>query len=177
MHHCFKVGVRKLFISLLMAGIGMLAPRTASAQFRAGGGLVFGSYIETLGIQVNGNYLFDEENGVRFAGDLTFFFPNTSGIDFTRSVFAINGNGHYIFTTTESILAYALAGLNIAVEKLEYDSSALGRTTSDTQIGLNLGAGIEYEISIGYLYGEAKIVIGGFDQLELGGGIRVPFGN
>ena len=37
-------------------------------------------------------------------------------------------------------------------------------------------SGVEYEIAIGYLYGEAKIVIGGFDQLVLGGGIRVPVG-
>jgi hypothetical protein len=164
-----------LLVILLVIG---WTPLDASAQFLLGGGLVFGSDIESLGIQANGNYVINEENGIRLAGDITFYFPDDApGVDL--SLFTINGNGHYIFTTTESLLAYALAGLNLAIVSVETDINVPGFDASftDTEIGLNLGAGVEYEVNFGYLYGEAKIVVGGFDQLVLGGGIRVPIGN
>ena len=161
------------------------ATHTASAQFLVGGGLAFStgaSYTGLdaggIGIQANGNYLLNEEQGIRLAADVTIFFPDDQfGIDI--SFFTINTNGHYIFSTSETLMAYALAGLNFAVVSWDANVPVVGFNTSfsDTSVGLNAGAGAEYEVGFGYLYGEAKVVLGGADAFVLGFGIRVPVGN
>ncbi len=150
---------------------------TANAQFLLGGGLVYGTDIEAIGIQANGVYPLDEEKGINLAGDLTLYFPDeVPGVDV--SLFAINANGHYIFTTTETMMAYALAGLNIAIVKIGVDFGEFigSSSVSDTELGINAGAGAQFDVGFGYAYAEAKLVLGGFDQIVIGGGIRVPIG-
>ncbi len=166
-------------LSILLITVVFFAP-TAKAQspFLLGGGLVYGTDIEAIGIQVNGVYPLNEEQGINLAGDLTLFFPDDAlGIDV--SLFTINANGHYIFTTTETMMAYALAGLNIGFFSFDTglgDDFFGGGSVSDTEIGLNAGAGAQFDVGFGYAYGEAKLVLGGFDQLVIGGGIRIPLG-
>ncbi|MFK7846047.1 MAG: hypothetical protein AB8G77_12170 [Rhodothermales bacterium] len=150
---------------------------TANAQFLLGGGLVYGTDIEAIGIQANGVYTLNEEQGINLAGDLTLYFPDeVPGVDV--SLFAINANGHYIFTTTETLVAYALAGLNIAVVKIGVDFGEVfgSSSVSDTELGINAGAGAQFDVGFGFAYAEAKLVLGGFDQFVLGGGIRIPIG-
>ncbi len=77
------------------------------------------------------------------------------------------------------MMAYALAGLNIGFFKFETDfgGDLFGTgSVTDTEIGLNAGAGAQFDVGFGYAYGEAKLVLGGFDQFVIGGGIRIPIG-
>lgn len=166
-----SVSIGVLFLAMFFV------THTANAQFLLGGGLVYGADIEAIGIQANGVYTLNEEQGINLAGDLTLYFPEeTLGVDV--SLFAINANGHYVFTTTETLMAYALAGLNIAIVEVGVNfGGVIGSTSvSDTELGINAGAGAQFDVGFGYAYAEAKLVLGGFDQFVIGGGIRVPIG-
>ena len=164
----------------LMLGALMLfsvfTTESAQAQFLAGAGLAFGSGVEAIGLQGSGVFPLNEEQGIRIAGDFIIFFPgDTAGFD--QSLFTINGNGHYIFSTSETLMAYALAGLHIGIYEADIGVDLLGLgSVSDTAVGLNAGAGVEYATSPGYLYGEAKIVLGGYSDFVISGGFRFPLG-
>lgn len=133
-------------------------------QFKVGGGVLYGSEVESVGLQLNGTYRFTEE--IEGAADLSFFFPgDNSGLD---SFWAINANGHYIFTSDEEFHVYGLAGLNLSTAEFSFNNN------SNSELGLNLGAGGEYHLDSVSLFGEIKYVVGDFDQLVLGAGVRVP---
>lgn len=163
--------------AMLMAMISV--SNTANAQLQLGGGLVFGTLFDAIGIQASGIYplAVNEDVDIDIAGDLTLFLPGDEfGIDV--SLFEINGNGHYVFTTTETMAAYALAGLNIAIVKVAIGFDGFGSASaSNTEVGLNAGAGAQFDVGFANAYAEAKVVLGGSDQFVIGGGLRFPIGN
>lgn len=171
--------LKGLSLSALMLAM-LFVTNTANAQIRAGGGIAFGTEFDGIfGIQASGVYVLNEEQGIDLAADLTLFFPDSPpGIDL--SLFTINANGHYNFTSTETMMAYALGGLNIATGKVGVDFGGIGGlgsvSDSRTDVGLNLGAGAEFDVGFGYAYAEAKIVVGGADQFVVSGGVRFPLG-
>lgn len=168
-----SLSVAALFMAMLFA------TNTANAQIQVGGGLVFGTLFDAIGLQAGGTYPLsvNDDLDINLAGDLTLFFPGDEfGVDV--SLFEINGNGHYVFTTTETMVAYALAGLNVAVVKVAVGLGALGSASaSNTEIGINAGAGAQFDVGFANAYAEAKIVLGGSDQFVIGGGLRFPIGN
>lgn len=163
-----------LCIGVLIFGIIITAGTTTKAQegqIQIGPGLMYGSQIENLGIKVDGYYTIDDQ--FRAGVDLAYYFPdnNTFGnTEITTNYFAVNLNGNYIFITEKEFMAYALAGINI----LSISSSGGGGSASTSETGLNLGAGIEYGLDFGNLFGELKLAgLGGdADQLVLGAGVR-----
>ena len=161
------------FALLLLIGITSVQNK-AVAQLAVGGGLAYGSDIESAGVQIGGTYFLLQEQGIRIAADLIFFFQGEDVPGTDVNVWEFNANGHYIFNEADAFLAYALAGISLA--SVTVDLGAFGEV-SDSELGLNAGAGIEYSIGGVKLYAEGKIVLGGFDQLVLSGGVRVPIGN
>ena len=178
---CMTTQLQKTFLAalslLVLLGITSLQ-NEAAAQLQVGGGLAFGTDIEAAGIQAGGTYFLLEEQGIRLALDLIFFFPGEDAVGFDINVFEINANGHYIFNEGDAFIAYALAGLSLATVSVDVDLGPFGGTqsASDSELGLNAGAGIEYSIGGVKLYGEGKLVLGGFDQFVISGGVRVPIG-
>ena len=168
-----RKGVLAMFSLLLLLGFTSLQ-NTANAQLAVGGGLAYGSDIESAGVQIGGTYFLLGEQGIRLAADLIFFFPGDDGFGTDLNVWEFNANGHYIFNEGDAYIAYALAGISLAT--VSFDAGVLGEF-SESELGLNAGAGIEYSIGGVKLYAEGKIVLGGFDQLVLSGGVRVPIGN
>ena len=153
----------------------------ASAQLWFGGGLVFGSEVENLGLQANGHLVVNEENKIRVGADITYFFSDkaSSGdLEVKTNIFAINVNGHYMLVDSDLLILYALAGLNFGFVNVEVSGPGSQFAelfdTNDTEIGLNAGGGVEYTVPFGRIYGEVKYVLGGFDQLVIGGGVRIP---
>ncbi|MDX1586770.1 MAG: outer membrane beta-barrel protein [Balneolaceae bacterium] len=144
-----------------------LQSNTANAQaagdFKLGGGLLYGTEVESVGLQVNGVYRFNEE----WAGeaDLGIYFPgDDTGLD---SFWEINANAQYLFYLEEEFHLYGLGGLNVSTAE-----NILGNTNSE--LGINLGAGGEYHLENLSIFGELKYIIGDFDQLGLGAGVRFP---
>ncbi len=169
---------KSLSLSLIALAM-MFASTTVSAQgLRVGGGIVLGTEFDgVFGIQASGVYPLLEEQGIDLAADISIYFQDSPpGVDF--SLFAINANGHYNFSASETLMAYALAGLNFAFGEAGLDFGEFGSASSSfSDVGLNLGAGVELAIPFGYVYGEGKVVAGGIGQLVVSGGIRIPVGN
>ncbi|MFD2532101.1 outer membrane protein [Gracilimonas halophila] len=140
---------------------------------------MYGSEIEQPGLRVDGVYQINEE--FRAVADFGFYLPDETdlggGNTLTITWWELNFNGNYIFHNDEEsgLQAYALAGLNITGISSEFDG---GGDSSDSETGLNLGAGIEYGMSFGNLFGEAKManVGGDADQFVVGVGVRFPVG-
>lgn len=136
-----------------------------------GVGLVYGSEMETLGITADAYY--GITNNFRVGGGLSYFFPNSEpGYD--TNLFSIDLNGHYFFYSEDEVSIYGLTGLNIAFLSYNYEGTAGPDDTSNSEVGLNIGGGVEYALDFADLFGELKFAgIGGdADQLVLGAGLR-----
>lgn len=146
----------------------------ASAQMSAGGGIVYGTNINSIGISVNGKYEINEKWSA--APAFTYFlkkdFVNWSALDL---------DANYQLTEIENVGGlYAIGGLNVTFYKIkidadfgeygDYSSSVKGSNAGvNLGLGLNVRAGdnfiiapeIKYSISNGsYLRAGVKIMFG-----------------
>ena len=152
---------------------------TKAQDIQVGGGLTYGTGIETLGVVAKGIYQFDET----WVGSpsIVFFFPKDV-LFVTTTFFAINLDANYVFSINdEGTVVYPLAGLNIAVVRVKYDDGALGvpgignTSASSSDVGLNIGGGVRHPVGEKLtIFGEAKVIAGGGDQLEISGGVLIP---
>ncbi|MFK7846426.1 MAG: outer membrane beta-barrel protein [Rhodothermales bacterium] len=142
-----------------------------------GGGLIYGSEIEKLGLQLS--YFYFMTTAIALGGDISFFFPEkTEFVDssFTQTLFTLNVMAHYVVFTTLIFRAYVLAGLNYAVFRFKSEGEFISGSSSSSEIGLNLGGGIEYALAAGFLFLELKYILSDFDQLVLAVGYRHVLG-
>ncbi len=121
-----------LFFLLLLAGT------SAPAQISVGAGLAYGFDVKELGIQARGIYQINDQ--WRGGADFIFYLDGESEVTLTE----FNANGHYFFLTDEPFKAYALAGLNFITSRVDFVGIGSG---SNTETGLNLGAGGEFGIT------------------------------
>lgn len=152
-----------LILALLLAF--NISAHAQEGRIQLGPGLAYGGEAENLGISVDGYYSINEQ--FRAGAALIYFFPKDDINHYT-----IDLNGNYIFHREDLWMAYAIAGLNIFT--YNWDSDVEGVDDSESELGLNLGAGIEYARSFGNLFGELKLAgIGGdANQVVLGAGVR-----
>lgn len=152
-----------LSISLVLAVILILTIQEVNAQTDVGVGLLFGTEVETIGLDVRGIHMVTDNIAV--APDLTVFLFKER-LDW----FEVNLNANYVFDVDAVADLYALAGLNIA-----FITPDIEGVDDDTNIeaGLNIGGGVTYPLT-DFLkaFGELRLVIGDADQLVLGGGLR-----
>ncbi len=180
MCNCCK-NYKNLTAFLFMIGMFTMFSSQASAQLWFGGGLAYGEGIENLGLQANGHLVVNEENKIRLGADVTYFFGdkvNSGDTEIKTNLFAINFNGHYMLVSSDALILYGIGGLNIGFVSIDVDgpgSQFLGLVnTTSTEIGLNIGGGVEYGVEFGRIYAELKYILGGFDQLVIGAGVRIP---
>lgn len=179
-----------LFVTLLLFGTSSML-NTAEAQteegdIKLGVGLAFGSGVgafgsldNDIGIRVDGYYAITPE--IRAGADFTFYFPKSEG-DVDLTVWELNFNGNYIFVDEDGFMAYGIAGINITGLTVDVPSQDFGGvqfgggSTSESEFGLNLGAGLEYALDFADLFAEAKLgnLGGNADQFALGVGLRFP---
>lgn len=105
-------------------------------------------------------------NSIRIAPDLSFYFPNDhlTGLD-------INVNVHYDIPLQSNLSIYPLLGLGIVNNRFSYK----GATDNSSDIGFNLGAGIDVDLgSRSYLNFEVKYMFQDDDCaiVSLGYGIK-----
>lgn len=172
-----------LTIGILIIGLSLFSNTNLYAQGESGdvsigGGLGFATEIESLGFQIGGTYQINEE--FRGAADIIIYLPGDQGggvVDVNW--FEFNANAHYLFQNEEDLMLYALGGLNFTRVSIDFPQNEFfgGGNVSDTETGLNLGAGLEYNVGFGNLYAEAKYVISSADHLAVTGGVRIPINN
>lgn len=104
---------------------------------------------------------------LRLAPDLQLIFPknHTTGLD-------INVNMHYEIPIQGDLSFYPLAGLNIANTRY----SNRGYTNSNTELGFNLGMGVDYYIqSNSYLNLQFKYTFSDWDNAVISMGYGFKF--
>lgn len=165
--------MKNLFKTLFIA-ILFFAVTEASAQISVGGGVVYGTDINNIGISVNGKYEINEKWSA--APAFTYFlkkdFVNWSALDL---------DANYQLTEIENVGSlYAIGGLNMTFYKVKFEADLgefgdYSNSITGSNAGVNLGLGltvpagdnfiiapeIKYSISNGsYLRAGVKILFG-----------------
>ena len=161
---------------LLLFAFGLIIINSVSAQsftdkISFGGGLSYGTEIEKLGINFKGIYEITEK--IHGSLNFTYFFTKKENIgtaEWKWSLWELNFDGHYVFTSSDKFSAYGLAGINITHWGTKWEGDTYGGyyhdfDNSDTDIGLNIGGGALYNFT-GSLsgFGELKYVVSNYDQ-------------
>ena len=186
--------MKKLFFTLLIAAVSVCA-FAQKGQKAVGLNLSYGSEIENLGIGIKGQYNFTD--ALRSEVSFDYFFKKNG-----CSMWDINVNAHYLFSLSEKVKVYPLAGLTYtnwifdnvmddydndydydydddiayAPKRSKKDSDE-GGSSSTGKFGINLGGGIQYNFTDKvFLNGEIKYqIINNFNQLVFGVGVGYKF--
>lgn len=128
----------------LLIALFTLTTVVSKAQLKVGAGLHYATDIDNLGISLNGQYLINDDWTA--AAGFTYFLE-TEYIKWS----ALDFNAHYSIKTIENVGAlYGIGGLNITMIKIDIPgfSDWIGESsTSDSNVGLNIGAGLSIDIS------------------------------
>ena len=146
----------------------------AQAQIgvQVGGGLIYGTEAEELGFNVRGTVRF---GNFRVAPGLDYFFVEQ--VDgFKTRLYSINIDGNYVFDLPGGIVSpYVLLGLNFTTGSFEEENS--GIKISNTETGVNIGGGVDFNLKVINPFAEVKYVIGDADQVVFAAGIKFGFGS
>ena len=163
-----------IFAAFLITGMGQLFAQDSK---RIGGQLIYSTDINSLGIGAIAEFPIAERMAI--SPGLSFYFPKTASFVKT-SAFEVNGNLNYTFVEENDILFYGIGGLNYTSYKVKVDLSSIGgpanSSSSSGKIGLNLGAGANFEVGKNFLpFAEVKYIISDFGRLVLGAGVKFNF--
>jgi len=160
-------------VCALMLGIGFAQAQVHQGETAVGFNLVYGSEIESMGIGPRFQYgILDQ---LRAEVGLNYFFEHNH-----MSIWDVNINAHYLLGLwNEQLFFYPLAGLNytMANDKKPRENYPNGPGQKN-DIGLNIGAGIEYELNEHFganLEYRHTINGGNYDQGVIGLGINYKF--
>lgn len=155
-------------VCMLMLGMGIGQAQVHQGETAAGVNLVYGSEIENLGIGARFQYgVLDQ---LRAEVGFNYFFEKNH-----MSWWDVNINAHYLVGLwNEQLYIYPLAGLNYTMVDFKGDLNNLGE---ENHVGLNLGAGIEYELDehFGVNFEYRHTIIRKVDQGVFGLGINYKF--
>lgn len=147
----------------------------ASAQVQLGGGLVFGTGISKLGINLRGTYEINEK--FLAAPGVNFFFKDKGVSDVSIGYFSVDLDARYnLITVGDDIDIYPVGGLNIFKVSVSGPTGGIRVIDDGVNIGLNLGLGVQKETltSLSY-FGEFRVTVGGIDQSTITGGVLYGF--
>lgn len=157
-----------LVVFLLVCGT-LFTSEVMAQQNRAGVFLAFsGGDIDATGI--GGVAEFKVAEKVTIAPQLIFYFPEDRG-GADVNLLEINVNANYYFLDHDVFELYGLGGLNFA--RVKVDNDGPGGDFSDTEIGLNLGIGSNFQIGKNFVpFAELRLTLGEWDQTMLGLGVK-----
>ena len=161
----------KKLLLLVCAAVMSLSASAQAGDKALGAQLVFGSETNSLGFGVKGQYYFTDH--IRGEGSFDYFLKN-KGI----SMWDINANVHYLFDVADKFKVDPLAGLGYTNWSYKYEyAGAPVVEGSDGRLAVNLGGGVEYELTKNLnVNAEAKYqIISNYNQLVLGVGVAYKF--
>lgn len=166
-----KKRISVLFATILLSLFTQFAVAQEEGDIAVGAGIAYGFDVEEIGIQVNGYYTLNEN--MRVGADFIYWLTDDDPVDLTA--WELNGNFHYLFYNENSLVLYGLGSLGY--HYVETSNSFLGETISesDSEIGLGVGAGLEYNLESVKLYAEPRLFLTGLDQFAFSAGLRIPF--
>ena len=161
----------KKLLLLVCAAVMSLSASAQAGDKALGAQLVFGSETNSFGLGVKGQYYFTDQ--LRGEASVDYFFKN-KGV----SMWDINANVHYLFDVADKFKVYPLAGLGYTNWSYKYEyAGAPVVEGSDGRLAVNLGGGVEYELTKNLnVNAEAKYqIISNYNQLVLGVGVAYKF--
>lgn len=155
--------IRNILLALIILA-ALPVTKTQAQTIKLGGGLIIGTDLPPVGLQVKGVYDMGFILDNLYASANASFFIPASRNDYDYGRWSIDVDGHYVFYKAAGFNFYALSGLNITHYKKDpnftYLSSDIG-----TSPGVNIGAGVLYDFSSSMsAYSEAKYIINVYDQ-------------
>ena len=155
-------------VCAFVLGIGAMQAQVHQGETAVGANLLYGSEIENLGVGARFQYgVLDQ---LRAEVGINYFFEKNH-----MSWWDVNINAHYLVGLwNEQLYIYPLAGLNYTMVDFKGDLNPKGE---ENHIGLNLGAGIEYELNehFGVNFEYRHTIIRKVDQGVFGLGINYKF--
>lgn len=166
---------KKHTLTILCFSILAIFTKEANAQITVGGGIVYGTKVENIGINVTGQYFINDN--IAIAPSFTYYFPKKITSNYSYKWYEINVDGNYYFAIPDSkIKPYGLAGLNLSIISLPtYNIGVFGTSdnSSNTEFGFNIGGGASYDIGKKVLpFAQLKYTISSYNQLAIMAGIR-----
>ena len=161
----------KKLLLLVCAAVMSLSASAQAGDKAIGAQLVFGSETNSLGFGVKGQYYFTDH--IRGEGSFDYFFKRKG-----LSMWDVNANVHYLFDVADKFKVYPLAGLGYTNWSYKYEyAGAPVVEGSDGRLAVNLGGGVEYELTKNLnVNAEAKYqIISNYNQLVLGVGVAYKF--
>jgi outer membrane immunogenic protein len=162
--------MRKLLWSVALVGM-LAAPTAVQAQLEAGPILAYYDDLEAIGV---GAFIAipvpQLAEGFAIVPDFTWYFPD--GFDY----FEVNGDLAYFFPVAADapVMPFAFAGLNIA--RMSVDFGGTIGSQSNTDVGLNLGGGVQFAAGSINPFAGAKFAIQDGTGFVIFGGLGFPIG-
>ncbi len=144
----------KKFILTLCIAMSSVGAFDQKAAIAVGANLSYGTELSSFGFGVKGQYGFTDE--IRFEASFDHFTEHNN-----LKMWDLNLNAHYLFPVEEKIKVYPLAGITytnwivsttVPTASIDPNTGALiegyePTENSDTKLGVNLGAGVQYELT------------------------------
>lgn len=147
-----------LALAALVLTVSLFTANNANAQWTLGGGL---TYADNMGIGVSFYKNTDElYKNTRGGGDIIYYFQDG------YTLLEITANAHYFFINDENLGAYGILGTSY------FAAFGDGAAASASGI-LNIGAGAEFGMSFGKVYGEARYLLGYGSVFGVNAGVRI----
>ena len=162
---------RITFVAIVL-GLTLSLGNTAFGQDNAKNRLGFflaasSGDIDEIGLGGIGEFRIADK--VTLSPQLILYFPEDRG-GYDVNYFEINVNANYYFYNTDIFEFYGLGGLNLTRAHWDDDN---GNDDSDTELGLNLGGGINFEIGKSFVpFSELRFTIGDYDQFVISAGLK-----
>lgn len=155
-------------VCAMVLGLGFAQGQVHQGQTAVGANLVYGSEIESLGLGARFQYGILDQLRAEVGFNGFFEHNHTSWWD-------VNLNAHYLVNLrNEQLYIYPLAGVNYTMTKVKLPGES---SDEENHVGLNLGAGIEYELTehFGVNFEYRHTIIRKVDQGVFGLGVNYKF--
>ena len=161
--------MKKIFTIMcaLMLGMGFAQAQVQQGETAVGANLVYGSEIESMGLGARFQYGILDHLRAEVGFNGFFEHDHTTWWD-------VNLNAHYLLGLwNQQLYFYPLVGLNYTMTKVK----EAGVSDEENHIGLNVGAGVEYELNehFGVNLEYRHTIVRKVDQGIIGLGVNYKF--
>lgn len=159
---------------LVLTLITLFSGKSSAQNLKVGGGLFYATDLNNVGISVNGNYEFSKQ--LQLAPSFIYFLTKDD-----VSWKALDVDLHYKLVANRGLDIYAIGGLGLTFVSIDIPSfnflgtTAGGGTVSDSNFGVNIGAGVSKSLGSVDLFAEAKYAITSGSYLKIGAGVLFGF--
>lgn len=165
--------MKKVLQLALLVSIGLVFNNDVLAQGAPAKRIGFflaaaGGDVDMIGLGGVGEFRVAEK--VAISPNLIFYFPEERGGG-DLSFFELNINANYYFYNQDIFEFYGFGGLNYTRVKWDWDGP--GGDNTDGEMGLNLGAGLNFELGKNFIpFSELRVTVGEFDQFVFSAGLK-----